>query len=147
MSNGGAGSATGGLAVSDASGIAGFKKDEGKPRYELIYSGFTRGLALKMAWAIKHKYPANNWKKVKHGRQRYYGALMRHVEAFRDGEWLDPETNLPHLAAAAFCVMCLYYYHEQNVEEAPFPCEDKKCDYCFPQNKELPGEDRTRPTA
>lgn len=118
--------------------VPGFKKDEGKPRYELIYSGFLRGLALKMAWAIKNKYPANNWQKVKHGRQRYYGALMRHVHDYRDGEWLDKETGLPHLAAAAFCIMCLWWYEDNKVEEAPFPCDDRTCDYCYPQNVVLP---------
>lgn len=118
--------------------IPGFKEDVGKIRYELIDPKFLNGLAAKLSWAIKNKYPANNWQKVKHGRRRYYGALVRHLEAWRQGEQVDPETGLWHLDAATCCLMFIHFYDSAGVVEEPFPCEDRKCDYCYPQNKELP---------
>ena len=118
--------------------VPGFKEDVGKVRYELIDPKFLNGLAAKLSWAIKNKYPANNWQKVKHGRRRYYGALLRHLEAWRQGELVDLETGLPHLDAAACCLMFVHFYDSSGVVEDSFPCEDRKCDYCYPQSKELP---------
>ena len=50
---------------------------------------------------------AENWRKVPNGSERYYDALMRHLEKWRSGEIDDPETGLPHLAHASCCMMFL----------------------------------------
>ncbi len=53
------------------------------------------------AWAHKHgaeKYGPYNWRKSKVCVTTYVAAIMRHLNAFRDGENDDPESGLPHLA-------------------------------------------------
>lgn len=41
------------------------------------------------------KYGHNNWRGVE--AFRYEAALLRHWLAWREGEWLDAESGLPHL--------------------------------------------------
>ncbi|KKL23482.1 hypothetical protein LCGC14_2424910, partial [marine sediment metagenome] len=52
--------------------------------------------ALAMMLGMK-KYGPYNWreKAIKH--TVYLDAIERHLLAIRDGEWLDPESNIPHL--------------------------------------------------
>lgn len=75
------------------------KSDGGKSRLDLVppkslnYLGYvlSRGAEL---------YGADNWRKCKNPK-RYLAALLRHVNKHQQGELLDPETNLPHLASVA----------------------------------------------
>ena len=71
------------------------KHDAGKLRYELIPPSAMRAIADVLTFGA-NKYSANNWKKVDDP-SRYVGALYRHLEAWRSGEELDPESGLPHL--------------------------------------------------
>lgn len=53
------------------------------------------------AWAHKHgaeKYDPYNWRKSKVCITTYVAAIMRHMDAYRDGEDLDPDSGLPHTA-------------------------------------------------
>lgn len=53
------------------------------------------------AWVHKHggkKYGEFNWRKSEVCVTTYVAAILRHLNAFRDGEDLDPESGLPHLA-------------------------------------------------
>jgi hypothetical protein len=50
------------------------------------------------------KYEANSWRKVPPDpdtkattKERYIDAMMRHWTLYMQGEWLDKESNLPHL--------------------------------------------------
>lgn len=52
---------------------------------------------------------ADNWKTVPDARRRYYDAAIRHLTAWWDGERNDPESNLPHLAHAACCIIFLLW--------------------------------------
>ncbi len=45
------------------------------------------------------KYGANNWKKVEI--DRYMDALMRHMAAYLQGEEVDPDSGLHHMAHVA----------------------------------------------
>lgn len=56
------------------------------------------------------KYDDDNWKKVPNAKARYYDACYRHVEAWRVGENLDPETGCHHLAHAICCLMFLLWF-------------------------------------
>jgi hypothetical protein len=47
------------------------------------------------------KYAAHNWRKG-YDWSLSYDACRRHLDAFWDGEDLDPESGLPHLAHAGF---------------------------------------------
>jgi hypothetical protein len=44
------------------------------------------------------KYAPEGWRSVPDAEARYTGALMRHLEEWRTGEVIDPESGLPHLA-------------------------------------------------
>ena len=51
------------------------------------------------------KYDPHNWRKVDDLQNRYSSAAMRHILAHIDGENLDEETGLSHLAHAICCLM------------------------------------------
>jgi hypothetical protein len=58
----------------------------------------------------------DNWKHVRPLRKRYFGALMRHMTAWYDGEKKDPESGKSHLAHAGCCLLFLMW-GDHNVEE------------------------------
>ena len=74
----------------------GMKFDTGKLRYSLIPTETTTALAEVLTFGAA-KYAPNNWQLVENGQERYLDALYRHLEAYRSGEYLDPESGLPHL--------------------------------------------------
>ena len=74
----------------------GMKFDTGKLRYSLIPTETTTALAEVLTFGAA-KYAPNNWQIVENGQERYLDALYRHLEAYRSGEYLDPESELPHL--------------------------------------------------
>ena len=82
----------------------GVKFDAGKTRFSLILRGFNRWLLKVLDYGAEKYGVDNNWQHVLDARRRYYDALMRHIAAWWDGEWLDPESGLPHLAHAAACI-------------------------------------------
>ena len=51
------------------------------------------------------KYDEQNWRKLDNLQNRYTGATLRHLFAHMDGEKLDPETNLSHIAHAVCCLL------------------------------------------
>ena len=51
------------------------------------------------------KYDAENWRKLDDLQNRYTAGALRHIFAHMDGEQLDPETNLSHLAHALCCLL------------------------------------------
>jgi len=71
------------------------KFDSEKLMYELIPTSSTKALAEVLTYGAR-KYKPENWRKGE--LERYVGATMRHFEAWRAGEKLDPESGLPHLA-------------------------------------------------
>ena len=88
----------------------GVKYDEDKPRFSLVPSASLRAIAQVLTYGAR-KYPqADNWKRVDNARERYTDALLRHVYAWMDGEALDPESGLHHLAHAGCCVLFLLHF-------------------------------------
>jgi len=83
----------------------GQKFDNEKIAYELVPVGSIEGLAKILTYGAV-KYTPNNWRNVR-PINRYYGALLRHVEAVRKGEWLDQESGMPHLHHALCNVVFL----------------------------------------
>ena len=56
------------------------------------------------AWVHKlgsDKYGETNWRKTGVCASTYVNAIMRHLNAWRDGETLDPESGISHLAHVA----------------------------------------------
>lgn len=85
------------------------KQDEGKLDYSLVPEEWEQGLAMVLAFGAK-KYGKNTWQQVENGRERYYSALRRHLSAWRDGEFTDKESGLPHLYHVAVNAFFLEYY-------------------------------------
>lgn len=93
--------------------MTGIKNDQQKPRMDLIDPSFQRVLASVLTHGAE-KYAAHNWRNGIDA-SRLYGALQRHLNAFWDGEDIDPESGLHHLGHAACELMFLYW----TVEEKP----------------------------
>lgn len=82
----------------------GRKDDKGKRRFSLLPAMAVRTVVDVLMFGAA-KYGDENWRKVKDPHTRYYDALMRHVDAWRDGETLDTDSGLPHLAHAVCCLL------------------------------------------
>ena len=86
----------------------GVKFDGHKPRWSLLPKGAVLQIIEVLEFGAA-KYAENNWQYVENGRQRYYDALMRHMEAWWLGEKTDPESGLSHLAHAGCCLVFLLW--------------------------------------
>lgn len=95
----------------------GLKADDGKLRYDLIPLIVEQQLAAVLTFGAL-KYADNTWQGVES--ERYYAALRRHLNAWGQGEPLDPETGLHHLTHALACVSFLLW---QNREDVPDPSD------------------------
>jgi hypothetical protein len=87
----------------------GLKYDEGKTRFDLVDPEFEELVAKVMTFGA-NKYKPNSWQNVEDPVNRYYAALRRHINAWRKGEKIDPESKLPHLAHVAVNAMFLLHY-------------------------------------
>jgi len=93
-----------------------FKKfDNDKIMLELIDPTFEEGIGKILTFGAK-KYDVDNWKlgNTPEDRQRYIGALLRHVSAYRKGEITDPDSGESHLYHAACNLMFLDYFDKQK---------------------------------
>ena len=61
------------------------------------------------------KYAEHNWRKG-FAWSRPLAAAMRHITAFNDGEDIDPESGLSHMAHAACCIMFLLEFEKTHPE-------------------------------
>ena len=77
----------------------GTKYDSDKPRMDLIPPHAELLLAQVLTYGA-NKYASDNWRKVDNASQRYLAAALRHINSHRQGEVIDPESGLPHLAHA-----------------------------------------------
>jgi hypothetical protein len=60
------------------------------------------------------KYGERNWEQGGHW-LRNFSALIRHVSAWSQGEDLDPESGLPHLAHAGCCILFMLAYQLRKI--------------------------------
>lgn len=81
------------------------KYDDEKVRMELLPPVSLERIAEVFTYGAV-KYDDWNWANSMKA-SRLYGALMRHMNAWYQGENLDPESGLPHLAHAGCCIMML----------------------------------------
>lgn len=99
----------------------GRKDDAGKPRPSLVLDSMARAIArvVDVAEYGARKYAPDNWLQVPDGIKRYTDAGLRHQQAHALGEVNDPESGLPHLAHAAWCVLAVLELQErQEMQEA-----------------------------
>jgi hypothetical protein len=94
--------------------MEGIKYDQAKPRYDLLPMSALEDVVNVLTLGAK-KYADNNWQKVEPYRERYFSACMRHLVAWREGEILDIETKLPHLAHAVCCLLFMMWRDKRGV--------------------------------
>jgi len=91
------------------------KHDKGKLRYDLVPPDALNELAHVYTYGAS-KYTDRNWEKgMDYG--RVFAAIQRHLWAFWSGEELDKESNLHHLAHAAWGCLTLLSYSIRRVGE------------------------------
>ena len=82
----------------------GIKYDSEKPRMNLLPPKAIVEISKVLTFGAA-KYDAENWRKLDDLQNRYTAGALRHIFAHMDGEELDPETNLSHLAHAMCCLL------------------------------------------
>lgn len=89
------------------------KHDGGKPRLDLLPFMAVTEVGKVMTFGAQ-KYGDNNWREAKPDQyHRYEAAAYRHLFAYSQGELIDPESGLPHLAhAATNLLFLLEFTHE-----------------------------------
>jgi len=85
----------------------GRKFDGGKLEYGLL-PPLALEETVKVLTFGAQKYERDNWQKVPDAKRRYFDALQRHVWAWKQGEQIDQESGIHHLAHAMCCLMFLY---------------------------------------
>lgn len=113
------------------------KNDLGKARWDLlpleavakIVEIYTYGAA---------KYGPNNWQKLDDFENRYYAAMMRHLEAHRRGEMYDKESGFLHLAHVGWGAIALIWKalkNENDQDGVPAGLELGKMSYLGEDNR------------
>ena len=94
--------------------MMGVKYDAGKPRFDLIPTEPMRQIADVFAYGAE-KYADRNWEcGMAYG--RVYAAMQRHLHAYWGGEFFDKESEMPHLAHAAFGILALLEFEHTHPE-------------------------------
>jgi hypothetical protein len=91
----------------------GRKDDQGKNRWELLPGDFLDDVAYILTLGAE-KYADRNWERGM-AWSRPFGALMRHMWAWWQGQPLDVETGRSHLAHAACCILFLGAYERRKI--------------------------------
>jgi len=93
----------------------GMKYDSEKIRTDLFPVESFMGTSKVLTFGAK-KYSDRNWEKgILYS--RCYGAALRHIMSWFNGEDLDSETKLSHLHHAACCIAFLQTYEERGMTE------------------------------
>jgi len=100
----------------------GIKYDSAKPKMNLLPPKAILEVAKVLTFGAE-KYDAENWRKLDDLQSRYTAGALRHIFAHMDGEKLDPETNLSHLAHA---MCCLLFKLEIELEDAKSKEEESR---------------------
>ena len=82
----------------------GIKYDSEKPKMNLLPPKAIVEISKVLTFGAA-KYDAENWRKLDDLQNRYTAGALPHIFAHMDGEELDPETNLSHLAHAMCCLL------------------------------------------
>lgn len=98
----------------------GRKFDGGKLEYGLLPPLALEEVVKVLTFGAQ-KYERDNWQRVPDSKRRYFDALQRHVWAWKQGEQIDQESGLPHLAHAMCCLMFLY---EHDVKYSKYDGQD-----------------------
>lgn len=92
----------------------GLRYNSGKNRLDLIPCSLIDGVGRVLTFGAQ-KYAPDNWRKFNQQQVREcIGSAMRHIEQYRQGNWLDPESGLPHLAHAATNLGFILELHKED---------------------------------
>ena len=91
------------------------KYDADKPDWTLLPISAIISIIKVLEFGAK-KYKRDQWKGVPDARRRYLAAAFRHLGAVSDGEWLDSESGLPHIAHSACCLLFLLWFGNDEVK-------------------------------
>lgn len=83
-----------------------YKDEKNKARVDLVDPEFIVGIAEILGYGAE-KYEPYSFQKVTEGLDKYYAAAMRHILAWRTGDFVDGETGKNHLLHAACNLMFL----------------------------------------
>lgn len=93
------------------------RHNQDKTRFDLIPPCFIREVAEVFTFGAK-KYAPENWKGFTPEQQEEIKAsLLRHIYAYLEGEELDPESGLSHLAHAG-CNLAFLSYFKNNARKS-----------------------------
>lgn len=75
------------------------------------------------------KYGRTNWREAGVRTMIYIDACLRHIEKFKDGEWDDPSTEVPHLANALACLSIIVdaYHSNKLIDDRPKSAPTAEC--------------------
>lgn len=94
--------------------VQGLRYNIGKNRLDLIPCSLIDGVGRVLTFGAQ-KYAPDNWRKFNQQQVREcIGSAMRHIEQYRQGNWLDPESGLPHLAHAATNLGFILELHKED---------------------------------
>lgn len=79
------------------------------------------------------KYGPNNWQTLENGYDRYKAAMLRHIVCFEEGEKIDPDSGLHHLAHAAWNALAMLYFALKTEK----PLSDEYEDWHTPSDEYL----------
>lgn len=85
--------------------MSGTKYDQDKPRMDLLDADALTGIAQVLTFGAQ-KYAAHNWREGI-SNSRLVAALLRHLFSIMRGEYIDPESGLPHIDHVGCCWMFL----------------------------------------
>lgn len=94
--------------------MEGRKDDAGKLRYDLI-PVYPLAQLAEVYTTGSRKYGDNNWRKGMNY-SRIIAALLRHLEAWRQGRKVDPDDGQHPLASVAWCAFTLMEYEITHPE-------------------------------
>ena len=94
--------------------MTGLKFDSEKPRMDLLPPKAIFEVAKVLGFGAE-KYGPENWRLLDNLQGRYTAGALRHIFAHMDGETLDVESGLSHLAHA---ICCLLFKLEIELENA-----------------------------
>ena len=106
----------------------GMKFDKGKARPSLVPPVGMFHVIDVFEYGAR-KYAPDNWKIVDKAETRYLDAMMRHVEAYRLGEYFAKDSKLPHLAHVVANALMLMELRETVTNTAPTVDNDKALTY------------------
>lgn len=83
------------------------KYDQEKNRLDLVFPSIIEELGFIRTYGVKKYKDPENWQKIDDAKARYTAAAMRHFNAWRAGEKIDPESGHRHLSHCACNIMFL----------------------------------------